>query len=381
MLDLRSLVQVVRSAPGQPFTGSEATRFIEILFLLSSCCAMLRAAPYSIKDIGSDQRRPPPRVRAAGVMVSQVGNDLPRPALVRIGVLPQLPAPDDHRDVTVESAPTPALACQMLRSASHIAASHLVSSVSMQQPSLAVLEAQDRKRLATIWLGFSDAVRGESRLLSELKDVDADHLLPLFMDRAPSTLRRHLSGWRQWLCFCANASWSPGGPNLPQLLDFLASLAEGSLTDRGQRRKKSALGILSSLRFAASKFQLEQLAAALSSPLVTAWQNSALWTRQRVKEALPLPLVVLYRLEQAVLQGAGEDSFLLCVILVMAWASLRWSDIQRLELASVVEPGLPCRMVLEDQVQQARHALKLPAVRVAGQQLGICLLRGDRQHA
>ena len=59
-------------------------------------------------------------------------------------------------------------------------------------------------------------------------------------------------------------------------------------------------------------------------------------TRQRAKEALPLPLVVLFRFEQALAKGVGQDRLLLSVLLVMAWASLRWSDMQRLDLASVV---------------------------------------------
>ena len=68
--------------------------------------------------------------------------------------------------------------------------------------------------------------------------------------------------------------------------------------------------------------------------LVAAWQNSAHRTWQRVKEALLL--WVFFRFEQALVEWAGEDSFLLSVLLVMAWASLRWSDMQRLDLASVV---------------------------------------------
>ena len=110
---------------------------------------------------------------------------------------------------------------------------------------------------------------------------------------------------------------------------------KGAITDR-RRRRKTALGVLSALKFAAYKFQVEQLQSVLESPFVAAWQNSAEWTRQRVKEALPLPLVVLFRFEQALVKGTGEDCLLLSVLLVMAWASLRRSDMQRLDLASVV---------------------------------------------
>ena len=59
------------------------------------------------------------------------------------------------------------------------------------------------------------------------------------------------------------------------MLDFLASLAEGSITERGRRRRKTALGVLSALKFAAYKFQVEQLQSVLESPFVAAWQNYA----------------------------------------------------------------------------------------------------------
>ena len=124
--------------------------------------------------------------------------------------------------------------------------------------SLAAAESEERKRLATVWLGFADVVRRDSKLFIDLG--------PLFLDRAPATLRRHLSGWRAWLSFCASAAWPACRPSLSQMLDFLASLSEGAITDRGRRRRKTALGVLSVLKFAASKFQVEQLAA---------WQNSA----------------------------------------------------------------------------------------------------------
>ena len=42
-----------------------------------------------------------------------------------------------------------------------------------------------------------------------------------------------------------------------------------------------------------------------------------------MNEALPLPLVVLFRFEQALVNGAGDDCLLLSVLLVMAWGDFR----------------------------------------------------------
>ena len=104
------------------------------------------------------------------------------------------------------------------------------------------------------------------------------------------------------------------------------------MTDRCRCRRKTALGVFSPLKFAGYTFQVERFQSVLDSPLVAAWQNSAQWTRQRVQDALLRPFVVLCRFEQALVKRTGEDSFLLSVLLlnlIMAWASLRWSDVQR----------------------------------------------------
>ncbi|CAE7853523.1 unnamed protein product, partial [Symbiodinium necroappetens] len=77
----------------------------------------------------------------------------------------------------------------------------------------------------------------------------------------------------------------------------------------------------------------------LENPLVLAWKQADKWHRSRVKEALPLPLIVVQRLEAAVLGEPGEDRLLLCAILAMVWGSLRWSDVQRMALDSVVLDG------------------------------------------
>ena len=47
----------------------------------------------------------------------------------------------------------------------------------------------------------------------------------------------------------------------------------GAITDHGRRRRKSALGELSALKFATYKFQVEQLQSVLESPLLAAWQR------------------------------------------------------------------------------------------------------------
>ena len=277
---------------------------------------MLRSAPYTLRDVGGDLPRPATKVRRTEV---SAGLDRPRPEVKQIGQLPPLPSAQTACSAAPRADVGPILPTTV------VAARPLPSAI-LPGCSLAAAESEERRRLATAWLGFADVVRRDSKLFIDLGPCHTARLLPLFLDRAPATLRRHLSGWRAWLSFCASATWPACRPSLSQMLDFLASLSEGAVSDRGRRRRKTALGVLSALKFAAYKFQVEQLQSVLESPLVTAWQNSAEWTRQRVKEALSLPLVVLFRFEQALVNGAGEDCLLLSVLLVQAYAGPMCSD-------------------------------------------------------
>ena len=54
------------------------------------------------------------------------------------------------------------------------------------------------------------------------------------------------------------------------------------------------------------------------------------------KEAVPLPFAAVKGFEAALPSASQEDRWFLCALLVMIWASLRWSDLQRLDLSSVV---------------------------------------------
>ena len=202
--------------------------------------------------------------------------------------------------------------------------------------SLKSKEDLERERVAVLWIGFASAVQEDSQLLAATSGLEVQRLKPLFLDRAPSTLKKHLCGWKLWVSFCAPLCWRPGCPSLPQILDFLDALSEGCFADRGRRRKRSALSVLSAMDFAAFKFQLTQLCDTLQNPLVLAWKDASKWRQSRVKEALPLPLIVVQGLEEVVVSDPCEGGLLLCAILAMFWGSLRWSDIQRLSLDSVI---------------------------------------------
>ncbi|OLQ06361.1 hypothetical protein AK812_SmicGene10361 [Symbiodinium microadriaticum] len=237
------------------------------------------------------------------------------------------------------SGPQGSVSDQLPRGAPRTIPTSALSAGLATRCSLKSKEDSERDRLAILWMGFADNLREDSCLLDDSSGLELQRLKPLFLDRAPSTLKRHLCGWKLWVSFCLTLDCRPGCPSLCQLLDFLDALSEGSFTERGRQRKRSALSVLSGMGFAAFKFQLSSLTKVLENPLVLAWKQADKWHRSRVKEALPLPLIVVQRLEAAVLGEPGEDRLLLCAILAMVWGSLRWSDVQRMALDSVVLDG------------------------------------------
>ena len=91
----------------------------------------------------------------------------------------------------------------------------------------------------------------------------------LVSDRAPSTLKKHLCGWRRWLDFCKGAAVSAGYPSCWEVVEFLGALAEGAHTDRGSGRVANATGVMHALRFMTFKLILR-------GPIVCSWLSAML---------------------------------------------------------------------------------------------------------
>ena len=103
----------------------------------------------------------------------------------------------------------------------------------------------------------------------------------------------------------------------------------------GRGRVAAAKGVLSALRFAAHKLGLTGLVDSLASPVLVSWLASDKWSAVCPKEAYPLPLCVVAKLEIAFVDCGNEDAWLLGCMLLMIWGGLRWSDAQRLQLATL----------------------------------------------
>ena len=196
---------------------------------------------------------------------------------------------------------------------------------------------KQREALALSFVSLAEAVRGDSVVLKSMVGFSTEQLAFLFKDRAPSTLRKHLSGWRRWLQFCRASGVQPGCPACAGVVDFLEALAEGASCDRGSRRSGAARGVIHALRFIAHKLGLEPFAVILNGPIVSSWLSAPKWARRAPSEALPLPLYTVCQLELAVLACEEPvDSFLMGCFLVMLWSGLRFSDAQRVDLSSLL---------------------------------------------
>ena len=202
--------------------------------------------------------------------------------------------------------------------------------------SLREQEDRLRKKFARQLVVLGRGVAAESAVLSSLADRRDDQLEFLFLDRAPTTLRRHVGTWRKWLEFCAAVSSCPGNPGLCLLLDFLDALSMGAQSDRGRGRRGRAVSVVSSLRFVAAKLEILPLSTMLNSSSVCSWTGADKWSRMPCKEALPLSLGIVIALEKAAAAADDRDAWPLLCILLMIWAGLRWSDCQRTDFQSVV---------------------------------------------
>ena len=135
----------------------------------------------------------------------------------------------------------------------------------------------------------------------------------------------HMVGWRQWSMFARASEYFAGAPSSEQVLDFLGALSIGASSDRGSARKGSAKEKVRSL------YKISGVQAGSYGPV------SDKWDRRPAREALPLPLsVVVARLEKAIDTCHSGDAILIGCVLLMVWGGLRWSDVQRLKLSSLV---------------------------------------------
>ena len=179
------------------------------------------------------------------------------------------------------------------------------------------------------WIEQLASASRASPVFCDLGDAGPALLECMLSQKAAGTLRKHLPGWKHWVAYATTHAWAGLEPGLPQLVFFFKDLAETRIFGAAS---------LSAMKFTAALLGLETLQQQLAKPILTAWCEAGRRRRAR-KEALPLPLHAVAAFEQAIhadLQSElSHDSFLLIAFLTMMWEALRFSDVQRMDIASL----------------------------------------------
>ena len=144
---------------------------------------------------------------------------------------------------------------------------------------------------------------------------------------AASTLHRYLTCIQKFFTWCRDAQIAVASISVATILDVLTG---GS---RNSGMKGST--ILKALQWCRKQAAVQSWSF-LDSPLIQSWQKSKIPTDRQ--ESLPLPLYVVVQWERRLLQANIPQHELLTLgsFLLMIWSGLRFSDLQRVTIASVV---------------------------------------------
>ena len=211
-----------------------------------------------------------------------------------------------------------------------------------QVVSSSTMEQVNWDKIVFIWKPLLQDVFQFSTMLKSIQsnlDMHVDVILKMC---SSNTLRRHLPGWRCWYKLASLLTYPSANPALNQLLDCIETIRSGELQDRGRKsRHLTKVGsMISAMRFVARTFALPELQSLLHMPIVTAWCRSEL-SNNPLREAVPLPLVVIGRLEFFLMENWSKPSLeeecsWILGFLLMLFGGLRFSDIQRSWVKQIV---------------------------------------------
>ena len=230
--------------------------------------------------------------------------------------------------------PEPFLPRKFLAAGASAAASAPRSAVQAGDCSDVSMRSQDdEKRLAAVrvWTTLSEELRVHSPILSSIPHIAGEALNFLFLNRAATTLNRHARGWCKWSEFARASGANIATPTLAVVLDFCGALSIGAVVDRGGQRVSKAKAALQAMKFVGYKLGIQGLLDVIENAMVEAWLAQDKWAQAAPREAVPLPVSVVAKLEQALTSYDEDDVWVLGAILLMTWGGLRWSDAQRVQ--------------------------------------------------
>ena len=197
----------------------------------------------------------------------------------------------------------------------------LAKTTSADSTSMLALHQQLKEQHHVEWLRILEKASDASELVKATGDSDnaLTHRARVIAKFAPSTLASYFRCWYQWTDFCQCHEANPYQPPSVLLADFLQVSS-----------RRSALGVATAHSRALiwmSKYAgFPSLKQALDAPITRAYTIPSEVVPRR--EAAPLPLSFVVHLESCILKDLGTpaDRLIMGSILVLIWASLRWSD-------------------------------------------------------
>ena len=202
-------------------------------------------------------------------------------------------------------------------------------------------EEEQWQALARTWVGYLQPLLNSSPFFQDLGELAEGCLIRVLRTKAAGTLRRHLPGFKLWVDFIHGTDLETPFARADLLVNFF---------DCVQAKHRSAIAPWRSLKFVAALLGWDRLLATLANPVVVACSGDAAESKER-KEAVPLPLYAVARMEAAVLAALAsgpqlDPPTLMCVVfLVMLWGALRFSDAQRVAVPEMdfVQGIVRCR--------------------------------------
>lgn len=174
-----------------------------------------------------------------------------------------------------------------------------------------------------------------SQLAKQLKSsaYPDEHLHNMLHVYSDQTIHRYLKTWKRFVEFCDACRWSPPDVPVPQFADCLRELC-----NRTKAVKAPYVNFLRGVSWAAKFFGFPKLLETLKSELIRSYLFSSV--KIGISESItPAPVFLASVLETVV--HDPQTPAALCILagafLLMFYAGLRFSDIQRCKLCSLHE--------------------------------------------
>ena len=198
------------------------------------------------------------------------------------------------------------------------------------RPQTTTVEMEREKQTDRVWLWLK-TLKPQSITADQLcKSKHAKEHLELILNQCErATIKRFLNGFAkfaQWLTFDGTISWDKLEPY--HLSDYLID----TIPRTSEWRCKPPL---LALTWASRTLGLQSLSTSIQSPLIQSFFNSKS-KRPLNPDLIPITLGMAHCIEKSLLDSEDQSCILpMGTFLLMFWAGLRYSDVQRVRLSSI----------------------------------------------